>query len=147
MVWQRGRVPHFEFCPFPILTVFTANGIFILYFYDKGWTMIELQLRTVPEVCCSLAISGAEQDRLVAMLKAIANPVRLEILKFLVTHPGCITGDIVDYLPIAQATVSQHLKVLRDAGWIDGAINGPAVCYCLNSSNIAWFKSKIGEIF
>jgi ArsR family transcriptional regulator, arsenate/arsenite/antimonite-responsive transcriptional repressor len=109
--------------------------------------MIELRLRTVPEACCSLEISGAEQDRLVGMLKAIGNPVRLEILKFLVTHPGCITGDIVDHLPIAQATVSQHLKVLRDAGWIDGSINGPAVCYCLNSSNIAWFKSKIGEIF
>jgi ArsR family transcriptional regulator, arsenate/arsenite/antimonite-responsive transcriptional repressor len=109
--------------------------------------MIELQLRTTPETCCSLEISGAEQDRLVAMLKAIGNPVRLEILKFLVTHPGCITGDIVDHLPIAQATVSQHLKVLRDAGWIEGAIHGPAVCYCLNPSNIAWFKSKIGEIF
>ena len=101
----------------------------------------------IAEPCCSLDITGDEQMRLVAMLKAAGNPVRFEILKFLVTHPGCITGDIVDYLPIAQATVSQHLKVLRDAGWIEGIISGPAVCYCLHAQNIAWFKTKVGTIF
>ena|SRR5215203_175532 len=109
--------------------------------------MIEFVLKSVPEPCCSLDISGDEQTRLVAMLKAAGNPVRFEILKFLVTHPGCITGDIVEYLPIAQATVSQHLKVLRDTGWIQGTISGPAVCYCLHSENITWFKTKVGDIF
>lgn len=109
--------------------------------------MIDLPPRTIPDPCCSLDIGGDEQARLVAMLKAAGNPIRFEILKFLVTHPGCITGDIVEYLPIAQATVSQHLKVLRDAGWIQGIINGPAVCYCLHARNIDWFKSKVGEIF
>lgn len=109
--------------------------------------MIELLPRTISEPCCSLDISGDEQARLVTMFKAVGNPIRFEILRFLVMHPGCVTGDIVDHLPIAQATVSQHLKVLRDAGWIYGSINGPAVCYCLNSQNIAWFKSKVGEIF
>jgi len=58
------------------------------------------------------------------MFKALGNPIRFEMLKFLVTHPGCITGDIVDYLPIAQATVSQHLKVLRDAGLVQGEVSG-----------------------
>jgi predicted transcriptional regulator len=109
--------------------------------------MIELAPTTAPESCCSLAISGDEQARLVSMLKAAGNPVRFEILKFLMTHPGCITGDIVDYLPIAQATVSQHLKVLRDAGWIHGTISGPAVSYCLHPQNITWFKTRVGEIF
>jgi ArsR family transcriptional regulator, arsenate/arsenite/antimonite-responsive transcriptional repressor len=109
--------------------------------------MINLLPTTIPAACCSMEIAGDEQARLIAMLKAAGNPVRFEILKFLVTHPGCITGDIVDYLPIAQATVSQHLKVLRDAGWIQGTISGPAVCYCLHSQNIAWFKTKVGEIF
>ncbi len=71
---------------------------------------------TVPPVCCTLDISGVEQERLVTMFKALGNPIRFEIMKFLVTHPGCITGDIVEFLPIAQATVSQHLKVLREAG-------------------------------
>jgi DNA-binding transcriptional ArsR family regulator len=81
------------------------------------------------------------------MFKALGNPKRFEVLKYLVTHPGCITGDIVQYLPIAQATVSQHLKVLREAGWIDGVTEGPARCYCLNSANIKWFREKISTIF
>lgn len=102
---------------------------------------------SLSEPCCSLTICGKEQDRFVAMLKAAGNPIRFEILKFLVTHPGCITGEIVDHLPIAQATVSQHLKVLREAGWIEGEISGPAVCYQLSRKNIAWFRSITDEIF
>lgn len=81
------------------------------------------------------------------MFKALGNPIRFEIIKFLVTHPGCITGDIVEFLPIAQATVSQHLKVLREAGWVVGVTEGPAKCYGLHEANIAWFRSRIGEIF
>ena len=101
----------------------------------------------IPPACCTLNISGKKQDRLVDMLKALGNPIRFEIIKFLVTHPGCITGDIVEYLPIAQATVSQHLKVLKEAGWISGIIEGTATCYQLNEKNIGWFRSVIEEIF
>lgn len=110
---------------------------------------IELTPRTtwLPDACCTLEISGEEQERLVQMFKAIGNPVRFEILQFLVTHPGCITSDIVDHLPIAQATVSQHLKVLREAGWIAGEVSGPATCYCLHATNVAWFRSQVGKIF
>jgi ArsR family transcriptional regulator len=102
---------------------------------------------TLPAACCTLDISGTEQEHLVKMFKALGNPIRFEIMKFLVTHPGCITGDIVEFLPIAQATVSQHLKVLREAGWISGIVEGPATSYCLNEERIAWFRSKVGEIF
>jgi len=109
--------------------------------------MEEIQLTGIPPACCTLAISGDEQEHFLAMLKALGNPIRFEIMKFLVTHPGCITGDIVEHLPVAQATVSQHLKVLRDAGWIQGTISGPAVNYCLHPGNIAWFKARVGEIF
>ena len=108
---------------------------------------MEFHLQGIPEPCCTLDIEGDEQAQFVRMLKALGNPTRFEIVKFLVTHPGCITGDIVDHLPIAQATVSQHLKVLREAGWIAGTVSGPAVNYCLNAQNIAWFKGKVGEIF
>ena len=101
----------------------------------------------IPEACCSLDVSGKEQDRLVKMFKALGNPTRFEIMKYLVTHPVCITGDIVEFLPIAQATVSQHLKVLREAGWISGTTDGPATNYCLNEDNIAWFRKRVGEIF
>ncbi len=102
---------------------------------------------SVPAACCTLDISGKEQKRLVQMFKALGNPTRFEILKFLVTHPGCITGDIVAFLPIAQATVSQHLKILREAGWVDGITEGPARSYCLHEANIAWFRTKVGEVF
>lgn len=101
----------------------------------------------IPAACCTLEISGREQLKLINMFKALGNPIRFEIMKYLVTHPGCITGDIVECLPIAQSTVSQHLKVLRDAGWIEGTISGAATNYCLHQQNIAWFKSKVGEIF
>lgn len=73
------------------------------------------------------------------MFKALGNPHHFEIIKFLVTHPGCITGDVVEFLPIAQATVSQHLKVLREAGWISGVTE--------NEESIAWFRTKVGDIF
>jgi len=103
--------------------------------------------QNISEPCCILTISETEQTRLVQMFKALGNPTRFEIIKFLVTHPTCITGDIVDSLPIAQATVSQHLKVLREAGWIKGIIDGPARRYCLDEEHVAWFREKVGEIF
>ena len=99
------------------------------------------------EACCTLDIAGEEQDRLVAIFKALGNPTRFEILKYLVTHPNCITGDIVEFLPLAQATVSQHLKVLRESGLITGTIEGPATSYCLNEKSIEWFRLKVSSIF
>ena len=101
----------------------------------------------IPSQCCTLNISGNAQEQLVNMFKAIGNPIRFEIVKFLVTHPGCITGDIVDHLPIAQATVSQHLKVLKGAGWISGIIEGTSTCYQLDEKSIAWFRTVIKDIF
>jgi DNA-binding transcriptional ArsR family regulator len=93
--------------------------------------MPEVKNIRTQEACCTLDITGEEQENLVAMFKALGNPIRFEIMKYLVTHPGCITGNIVDHLPIAQATVSQHLKVLRKAGLIEGTVEGTATSYCL----------------
>jgi ArsR family transcriptional regulator len=101
----------------------------------------------IPDPCCTLNISGKQQQRLLKMIKALSNPHRFEVMKFLLTHPGCITGRIVEHLPLSQATVSVHLKVLREAGWIRGDVSGPAVNYCLDAGNIEWFKQKIGDIF
>lgn len=109
----------------------------------------EKQLDYTPnlEPCCTLEISGVEQERLVKMFKALGNPLRFQIMKFLVTHPYAVTGDIVRALPIAQATVSQHLKVLREAGWIASEAKCQATCNWLDEENITWFKAKVGEIF
>jgi DNA-binding transcriptional ArsR family regulator len=75
--------------------------------------------------------------------KALGHPTRLLILKHLDKQSCCFTGDLVDVLPIAQSTVSQHLKELKDAGLIQGEVNPPKIKYCINKEN--WRKAK--ELF
>ena len=70
-------------------------------------------------------------DELAALAKAIGHPARVQILRILVRRTACVCGDIVDELPLAQSTVSQHLKVLKEAGLIRGEVDGPRVCYCI----------------
>src|SRR5512147_1839880 len=77
-------------------------------------------------------VEGAEADEELATLaKALGHPARVQIVRLLVRREACICGDIVDELPLAQSTVSQHLKVLKEAGLIRGEIDGPRVCYCV----------------
>ena len=74
------------------------------------------------------------RKRLAELSKGIAHPARVEIVRMLANRPPgarCVCGDIVDALPLAQSTVSQHLKVLKETGWVQGEIDGPRVCYCL----------------
>ncbi len=89
------------------------------------------------------AASPADEERLVQMLKALGNPVRFRIMQTLAERRACITQEIVETTPLAQSTVSQHLKVLREAGLIDGEIEGPATCYCLNEAGVRWLKEQI----
>ncbi len=86
-----------------------------------------------------------EQKKLANMLKALGNPIRFQIVAFLAQKKVCITADIVDATPLAQSTVSQHLKVLREAGLIHGEIEGPATNYCLDAENIRWLKEQISR--
>lgn len=66
------------------------------------------------------------------VLRALGHPARLEIIRALASRGRCFCGEIVEMLPLVQSTVSQHLKVLKDAGLIEGAIDGPRSCYRLN---------------
>src|SRR5512135_2709262 len=84
-----------------------------------------------------------DEDRLVQMLKALGNPIRFRIMQTLSERETCITQEIVDSTPLAQSTVSQHLKVLREAGLIEGETEGPATCYCLDSEGVRWLKEQI----
>ena len=86
---------------------------------------------------------STDEARLALMLKALGNPIRFQIVKTLAERQMCITQDIVDSTPLAQSTVSQHIKVLREAGLIVGEIEGPATCYCLDPDNIRWLKEQI----
>src|SRR3546814_19171834 len=77
-------------------------------------------------------IFSAEQNRLAQLLKALAHPARVAILQHLIKANTCICGDLVDELGLAQATISQHLKELKNVGLIQGTIEGVSVCYCIN---------------
>jgi ArsR family transcriptional regulator len=88
---------------------------------------------------------SADKKRLARMLKALGNPIRFQIVEYLASNQSCITNDIVHTLPLAQSTVSQHLKVLREAGLIEGETEGPATCYCINPEGIQWLKEQIGS--
>lgn len=85
-------------------------------------------------------------DELAVFAKALGHPARVQIVRLLARRASCICGDIVDELPLAQSTVSQHLKVLKDAGLIRGDVDGPRVCYCLESRALRRLKALIGAI-
>lgn len=77
---------------------------------------------------------------LAAFAKGLGHPARLAILRYLAEKRTCICGDIVEELPLSQATVSQHLKELKRCGLIKGDVDGPRVCYCIDEKN--WMKAK-----
>jgi ArsR family transcriptional regulator len=79
----------------------------------------------------SSSMATIPDEQLVRMFKALAHPARLRIVQLLSVRQSCVCSEVVDEIPLAQATVSQHLKVLKEAGIITGEIQGPAVCYCL----------------
>ena len=89
------------------------------------------------------ATSTFEFERLAAMLKALGNPIRFQIMQTLAENRKCMTYEIVQTTPLAQSTVSQHLKVLREAGLIRGEIEGPATCYCIDPAGVRWLKDQI----
>lgn len=95
----------------------------------------------------TLNIVGKNSDRLVKMFKALGNPVRLQILQFLLAHPNCMTKDVVEALPLSQATVSQHIKILCEAGWVASEAKCQATCHWLDEENIAWFKQVVDDVF
>lgn len=87
----------------------------------------------------------AEED-LARLAKALGHPVRVRILRILAQQTECICGDMVALLPVAQSTVSQHLKVLKQAGLVQGEIDGPRVRYCLAPHMLEQFKSHVEKL-
>jgi DNA-binding transcriptional ArsR family regulator len=73
-----------------------------------------------------------KQNSIATLAKAIGHPARVAIIEFLLKHDSCICGDIVNELPLAQPTISQHLKELKNAGWIKGNVEGNSICYCVD---------------
>lgn len=85
-------------------------------------------------------IFSEEQNRIAAMAKVLGHPARISILQHIFESKTCICGDLVDKIGLAQPTISQHLKELKNAGLIKGNIEGTSVCYCIHEDN--WLKMK-----
>jgi ArsR family transcriptional regulator len=92
------------------------------------------------------ALPQEADHELAGLAKALAHPVRVRIMRLLLDRTTCCCGDLVDELPIAQATVSQHLKVLRDAGLVQGTIAGPQVRYCANRGRLEELSELLGGL-
>ncbi len=89
---------------------------------------------------------SVEQNELANQLKALAHPARVAIIEHLLKTDSCICGDLVNELPLSQATVSQHLKELKLAGLIKGNIEGNSICYCIDQENFNQLTNKLLEI-
>ena len=97
-----------------------------------------------------LAKTDAFESRLVTLAelgKALSHPARIAILELLAKKEQCLCGDLVDELPLAQPSVSRHLKALKDAGLIKGEIDGPRSCYCLNREALTPLYEDLSAVF
>jgi ArsR family transcriptional regulator len=86
------------------------------------------------------------QNELATLFKALSHPARVAILEYLLSVDTCICGDIVNELPLAQPTVSQHLRELKNANIIQGTIEGTAICYCINPEAMTTIENYFGSI-
>jgi DNA-binding transcriptional ArsR family regulator len=92
-------------------------------------------------------ISQSDDARICRICKALSNPVRMQILRYVLQNPDCIGNMILLHLPDdaphAQSTLSQHLRVLRDAGLLEAEGDGPAICYRVNQESFAWLREQL----
>jgi ArsR family transcriptional regulator len=92
-------------------------------------------------------VEGKEaNEELAAFAKAVGHPARVQILRILAHRTTCVCGDIVDELPLAQSTVSQHLKILKEVGLIRGEVDGPRTCYCIEPRAVRRLKVLVAGL-
>jgi ArsR family transcriptional regulator, arsenate/arsenite/antimonite-responsive transcriptional repressor len=89
---------------------------------------------------------SSAHNEIASLFKALSHPARIAIVEYLLSVDSCICGDIVNELPLAQPTISQHLKELKNANIIKGNIEGTAICYCLNPETMAKIEQYFGVI-
>ena len=94
----------------------------------------------------TLAQTTTDEARAVRMFRALSSPARFRIVELLAARNECIVGDLVEALPLAQSSVSEHLTVLKDAGIVQGTVDGPNRCYCLNPEAFAFLRAVLGGL-
>ena len=106
--------------------------------------------RRAKTACCDAASvalpADSSAEQLAQLAWAVAHPARVRIVRLLISRKACLCGEIVDELPLAQSTVSQHLKILKEAGLIQGEVDGPKVCYCINRAKLKQLKALIASL-
>lgn len=110
-----------------------------------------VRTKAVSPKCCNTGeklplpdVAWAEE--MAKLTWALAHPARVRIVRLLLNRTSCMCGEIVEEMPLAQSTVSQHLKILKDTGLVQGEIDGPRVCYCINKSAMAKLKKLIADL-
>lgn len=110
--------------------------------HDKPAQCVRPELKSWPP-----ADQQADADlKMSRLAKALGHPARVAIVRMLLKKNQCVCGEIVDQLPLAQSTVSQHIKKLKEAGLIQGEVDGPRTCYCVNRDALAFLAARIGEL-
>jgi ArsR family transcriptional regulator len=117
---------------------------------DNKEAAMPVQKTKLKPKCCEpddTALNPNDTARELASLAwALAHPARAQIVQLLVSRETCVCGEIVDQLPLAQSTVSQHLKILKEAGLVQGEVDGPKVCYCVNRAKLKQLKNLIAKL-
>lgn len=110
-------------------------------------------MATKTKPCCEAPTGGrpsrassVNAEELAKLTWAIAHPARVKILSILLTRDTCMCGELVDAMPLAQSTVSQHLKILKESGLVQGEIDGPKVCYCVNPATLSRLKELVAAL-
>ena len=101
--------------------------------------------------CCGDEVTvplpqDASAEQLARLTWAIAHPARVRIVQLLLSRTSCVCGEIVDQMPLAQSTVSQHLKILKESGLVQGEIDGPRICYCINQKMLKQLKRLVADL-
>lgn len=104
------------------------------------------------QVCCAPAaemagrVAALGDEALAVAAKAVGHPARVRILRLLAERQACVTGDLMAEMPLSQSTIYEHLRILRQAGLIQGEIDGPRVSYCLDLAGLAAFKQAVSGL-
>lgn len=112
-----------------------------------------MAVQTDPAPCCPPDVGPLpplapeeEVELLAALTRALGHPARVHILRVLLAKKECIAGELAEDLPLAASTVSQHLKILKDAGLIKGEVDGPRRCYCVDMAVLERFKELVAKL-
>jgi ArsR family transcriptional regulator len=92
-----------------------------------------------------MSVDDSAED-LARLAWALAHPARVRILRLLIARDSCVCGEIVDQMPLAQSTVSQHLKILKQSGLVQGEVDGPKVCYCVDRSRLNELAALVADL-